>query len=144
MAGGSAGAGGLAGRGGAGGAAGGNGGGSAGAGGSGGACGEPASCEGYDNNPDAHLTAEITCLSPTTVSANADFTLAVFGHHLATGPTDPAIVTVGGAALNGVPASACHLEVVVPRGTVAAGQVPVVVSPGGWTQASAAVTLTIQ
>jgi hypothetical protein len=145
----SAGAGGLGG-GGAGGAVGGNGGGAAGTAGGGGgnggaaACGEPASCEGYDNNPDAHLTAEITCLSPSSAAANAAFTLAVFGHHLATGPTDFAIVTVGGVPLNGVPASACHLDVAVPASTIASpGQVAVVVSPGGWTLSSAAATLTV-
>ena len=51
---------------------------------------------------------------------------------------------VGGVPLNGVPASACHLDVAVPAATIASpGQVQVVVSPGGWTLASAAATLTV-
>ncbi len=108
------------------------------------ACGEPASCEGYDNRPDANVTAAITCLSPSSTAANVAFTLAVFGHHLATGPSDDAIVTVGGLPLNGVPTSACHLEVAVPTSAIAGtGQVAVVVAPGGWTLPSASATLTV-
>jgi hypothetical protein len=119
-----------------------------GAGGTGGspACGEPASCEGYDNNPDANLTAAITCLSPSSTAANTGFTLAIFGHHLATGAGANAIVTIGnGLALNGVPASACHLDVTVPAAAIASpGQLRVVVSPGGRIQDSAPATLTVQ
>jgi hypothetical protein len=86
----------------------------------------------------------IACLSPSSTAANVAFTLAVFGHHLATGAGDDAIVTVGGLPLNGVPTSACHLEVAVPASAIASpGQVAVVVSPGGWTLDSAAATLTV-
>jgi IPT/TIG domain len=146
--GGSAGNGGVAGGGGgAGGTTGGTTGGSGGAAGTGGtsACGEPASCEGYDNTPDANLTAVITCLSPSSTAANTGFTLAIFGHHLATGPTDNAIVTIdNGVPMNGVPASACHLNVTVPGSAITSpGQLPVVVSPGGRIQSSAAATLTV-
>ncbi len=144
QAGGAAGAGGVAASAGAGGVAGS---GAAGSGGSGGAtCGEPAPCEGYDNSPDANLKAAITCLSPDSAASNAGFTLAIFGHHLATGASDYAIVTIGGGvALNGIPASACHLDVTVPASAVAsAGQFPVVVSPSGRVQMSAAATLTVR
>ncbi len=137
--GGGGGAGGHGGTGGAGAA-----GGSAGAGGAT-PCGDPASCEAYDNRPDGHLSAEIACLAPDTATANAAFTLSVYGHHLATGATDNAIVTVGGVPLNGVPASPCHLTVSVPASAIPSpGQVPVVVSPGGWTLASPAVQLTVR
>ena len=138
--------GGTAGAGGTGGTAGA--GGSAGSGGTGGsaACSEPASCEGYDNSPDANLVATITCLSPSSTAANAGFTLAIFGHHLATAAGSNAIVIIGnGLALNGVPVSACHLDVTVPASGVASpGQLPVVVSPGGRVQDSAPVTLTVR
>jgi hypothetical protein len=149
----SAGAGGVAGGGaggligGRGGGAAGSGGGAAGSGGAGGStCGEPAPCEGYDNSPDANLKAAITCLSPDSAASNAGFTLAIFGHHLATGAADYAIVTIGGGvALNGIPASACHLDVTVPASAIGSpGQFPVVVSPGGRVQSSAAATLTVR
>jgi hypothetical protein len=91
------------------------------------------------------VKATIACLSPSSVAANTGVTLAIFGQHLATGPGNYAIVTInGGVPLNGVPASACHLDVTVPASAVAApGQFPVVVSPGGWTQDSLAATLTV-
>jgi hypothetical protein len=132
---------------GSGGGAAGAGGGAAGSGGAGGAtCSEPAPCEGYDNSPDANLKAAITCLSPDSAASNAGFTLAIFGHHLATGATNYAIVTIGGGvALNGVPASACHLDVTVPASAIASpGQFPVVVSPGGRVQDSTAAALTVR
>ena len=122
--------------------AGGAGGGAAGATG---ACAEPVPCEGYDNRPDAHLAAEISCLSPSAVLANAPFTLAIYGHHLATGAGQYAIVTLdSGTPLNGVPVTACHLDVQVPADQVAtARQAAVVVSPGGWTQDSPPALLTV-
>jgi len=109
-------------------------------------CGEPANCEGYNDRPDAGLAAEITCLSPDTVPANVNVRIAIYGHHLATGPNDYAIVVVGnGIALNGIPASACHLDVDVPAGEIAAARTTsVVVSPGGWYGQSAPATLMIQ
>jgi hypothetical protein len=110
------------------------------------ACSEPASCEGYDNGPDANLTAAITCLSPSSTAANTGFALAIFGHHLATGAGANAIVVIGnGSPLNGVPASACRLDVSVPASTIGSpGQFPVVVSPGGRIQESSPATLTVQ
>ena len=109
------------------------------------ACAEPVPCEGYDNDPDAHLSANVTCLAPNAAAAGVPFTLALYGHHLATGPADYAIVTVGGTPLNGMPASACHLDVAIPASAIASpGEVPVVVSPGGWTLASPAVQLTVR
>jgi hypothetical protein len=137
--------GGAAGRGGAGGAAGAAG--SAGTGGAAGACAEPSPCEGYDNRPDAGVTAEITCLSPSVVSANTPFTLAIYGHHLAIAAGSPAIVTIGPSStvLNGVPQSACHLTVTVPANAIAAPrQAAVVVDPGGFIRVSAPATLTVQ
>jgi hypothetical protein len=115
-------------------------------GGTGGAaCGEPASCEGFDNSADANLTAMITCLSPSSTAANAGFTLVIYGHHLATGAGANAIVVIAnGPPMNGVPASACHLDVAVPASAVASpGQLGVVVSPGGRIQDSLAATLTV-
>jgi hypothetical protein len=153
-AGGAAGAGGtagVAGRGGTGGGAGTGGragtGGAAGTGGTAGACGEPSPCEGYDNRPDAGVTAQITCLSPSTVPANTPVALAIYGHHLAIGPTDPAIVTIGPSniPINGVPQSACHLTVQVPASALAAPrQAAVIVSPGSFVRDSAPATLTVQ
>jgi hypothetical protein len=72
--------------------------------------------------------------------------LNVFGHHLASQPGGNAIVTLGaGVALNGVPVTACHLTVQVPANAIATPrQTPVVVSPGGWIRASAAVPLIVQ
>jgi hypothetical protein len=121
-------------------------GGSAGTGGSTGSCAEPIPCEGFDNGVDANLTALISCLSPSTAPSNATLTLSIYGHHLATGPSDNAIVTVGsGSPLNGVPVTACHLNVQVPAGQLSApGQVPVTVSPGGWILDSAPTLLTIR
>jgi hypothetical protein len=103
-------------------------------------------CDGYDNRPDAGLAAVISCLSPATTSANVPLTLAIYGHHLATAPGAYAIVTIGGGiALNGVPVTACHIDVQVPADQVAmARQAPVVVSPGGWTNQSAPAFLTVQ
>jgi hypothetical protein len=133
--------------GGASGGQGGAGGGQGGAGGVAGACAEPAPCDGYDNRPDAGVTAQITCLSPSVTPANAPLTLTIYGHHLATGPNDYAIVTVGSPALalNGIPQSACHLTVQVPASEVAAaGPAAVVVDPGGWVRFSAPATLTVE
>jgi hypothetical protein len=111
-----------------------------------GMCGLPATCEGYDNNPDAHVTAEITCLSPDSVAASAPFVLSIYGHHLAVDSAGYSIVTLGNTwVLSGVPASACQLEVHVPAGQLTApGRLPVVVSPGGWTEASAPAQLTVR
>jgi hypothetical protein len=78
------------------------------------------------------------------VAANVAFTLAIYGHHLATGAGNPAIVTIGNVALNGVPASACHLDVTVPQGELPPGPYPVVVSPGSWIKSSGPVTLVVQ
>lgn len=119
--------------------------GSGGAGGNAGACGEPVSCEGYDDGPDAGLAAVVTCLSPSSVSANAPFTLAIYGHHLATGAGQPAIVTFDSHdPSNGVPVTACHIDVQVPANQLAtSGQVSIVVSPGGWIQDSRSVPLTV-
>jgi hypothetical protein len=119
--------------------------GSGGTGGNAGACGEPVSCEGYDNRLDAGLAAVITCLSPSSVSANAPFTLAIYGHHLAIGAGQPAIVTFSSHdPSNGVPATACHIDVQVPANQLATpGQVAVVVSPGGWIQNSGSAPLTV-
>ena len=110
-----------------------------------GACGEPVSCEGYDDGPDAGLAAVVTCLSPSSVSANAPFTLAIYGHHLATGAGQPAIVTFDSHdPSNGVPVTACHIDVQVPANQLAtSGQVSIVVSPGGWIQDSRSVPLTV-
>ena len=110
-----------------------------------GACAEPVPCEGYDDRPDAHLAAAITCLSPSEARTNAPFTLTIYGHHLATGAGQYAIVTLdSGAPLNGVPVTACHLDVQVPADQLtAARQVSVVVSPGGWTLASPPALLTV-
>ena len=110
-----------------------------------GACAEPVPCEGYDDRPDAHLAAAITCLSPSEARTNAPFTLAIYGHHLATGAGQDAIVTLdSGTPLNGVPVTACHLDVQVPADQLtAARQVSVVVSPGGWTLASPPALLTV-
>jgi hypothetical protein len=121
-------------------------GGSMGTGGITGTCAEPMPCEGFDNRPDANLSALISCLSPSTVPSNAMLTLSIYGHHLATGPSDNALVTVGsGSPLNGVPVTACHLNVQVPANQLSAsGQVPVTVSPGGWIQDSVSVSLTIR
>jgi hypothetical protein len=140
------------GTGGGGGAAGGATGGATGAGGAagtrgaGGACGAPASCEGYDNTPDAGLTAVITCLSPSVVPAGALATVAIYGHHLAIAAGSPAIVTLdNGVPLNGVPATACHLDVQVPATQLSSPRAAsVVVSPGSWIRDSAPATLTIQ
>jgi hypothetical protein len=136
------------GRGGAGGGnAGGRGGAGGGQGGAAGACAEPSPCEGYDNRPDAGVTAVITCLSPSVAPANTRLTLTIYGHHLAIGAGNPAIVTVGPSStpLNGVPQSACHLTVDVPASEVATPrQAAVVVDPGGWVRTSLATTLTIQ
>jgi hypothetical protein len=109
------------------------------------ACAEPVPCEGYDDRPDAHLAAAISCLSPSAVPANAPFTLAIYGHHLATGAGQYAIVTLdSGTPLNGVPVTACHLDVQVPADQIAtARQASVVVSPGGWTLASPPALLTV-
>jgi hypothetical protein len=92
------------------------------------------------------VAAVITCLSPSAAPRNAALTLAIYGHHLATGAGQPAIVTVGsGVALNGVPVTACHLDVQVPANQLAtAGQAAVVVSPGSWIQSSGPATLTVQ
>lgn len=119
--------------------------GSGGTGGNAGACGEPVSCEGYDDGPDAGLAAVVTCLSPSSVSANAPFTLAIYGHHLATGAGQPAIVTFDSHdPSNGVPVTACHIDVQVPANQLAtSGQVSIVVSPGGWIQDSRSVPLTV-
>jgi hypothetical protein len=140
--GGSVGTGGGGGGGGAGGAAG-----QGGAGGVGGACAEPSPCEGYDNRPDAGVTAVITCLSPSVAPANAALTLSIYGHHLAIAAGSPAIVTVGppSVPLNGVPQTACHLTVQVPASGIGAPrQAAVVVDPGGWVRASAPATLAVQ
>jgi hypothetical protein len=109
-------------------------------------CAEPASCEGYDDRPDANLMAAITCLSPSSATANTGFTMTIFGHHLATGAGNDAIVTIGGGvALNGVPSSACHLEVTVPGSAIPThGQFPVVVSPGGFTLPSDGVRFSVR
>jgi hypothetical protein len=119
--------------------------GSGGTGGNAGACGEPVSCEGYDNRLDAGLAAVVTCLSPSSVSANAPFTLAIYGHHLATGAGEPAIVTFDSHdPSNGVPVTACHIDVQVPANQLATpGQISIVVSPGGWIQTSGSAALTI-
>jgi hypothetical protein len=151
-AGGNAGHGGVGGNSGAAGGSAGAAGGSAGQGmdggtaGAAGGCAEPVPCDGYDNRPDANLTAEISCLSPKAVAANTPFTLAIYGHHLAVGAGQNAIVTLGsGAPLNGVPVTACHLDVGVPAAEIAAPlPVAVVVSPGGWTQPSAPATLNVR
>jgi hypothetical protein len=109
-------------------------------------CAEPVPCEGFDNRPDANLTAVISCLSPRTAPANAMLTLSIYGHHLATGPSDYALITIGsGSPLNGVPVTACHLNVQVPANQLLEpGQVPVTASPGGWIQYSAPVPLRIR
>jgi hypothetical protein len=141
------GTGGAAGVGGTGGAAGGGGtGGAAGVGGTGGACGAPASCEGYDNTPDAGLTAVITCLSPSVVPAGAPATVAIYGHHLAIAAGSPALVTLdNGVPLNGVPATACHLDVQVPANQLSTPHAAsVLVSPGAWVRDSGPATLTIR
>jgi hypothetical protein len=116
------------------------------AGGAAGACGEPASCEGYDNRPDAGLTAVITCLSPSVVPKGAAATIAIHGHHLAIAAGSPAIVTVdNGVPLNGVPATACHLDVQVPADELATSRTAsIVVSPGSWVHDSAPASLTIR
>jgi hypothetical protein len=116
------------------------------AGASGVTCAEPASCEGYDDRPDANLMASITCLSPRASAPNTGFTMSIFGHHLATGAGNDAIVTIGGGvALNGVPQSACHLEVTVPGSAIPnPGQFPVVVSPGGFTLPSDGTTFSVR
>jgi len=128
-----------------GGAAGGDAGAAGGSAGTSGACAEPVPCDGYDDRPDAHLAAAISCLSPNSVAANAPFTLAIYGHHLATGAGQYAIVTLdSGTPLNGVPVTACHLDVQVPADQVAtARQASVVVSPGGWTLPSPPALLTV-
>jgi hypothetical protein len=120
--------------------------GSGGAGGTMSACAEPASCEGYDNRPDAGLTAVITCLSPSVVPAGAPASIAIYGHHLATAANAPAIVTIdNGAPINGVPVTACHLDVQVPATQLSAARAAsVVVDPGGWTLGSAPATLTVR
>ena len=145
-AGGGGGAAGATGSGGAGGVAGAGGTGTAGTGGSAGACVEPAPCDGFDDRPDAGLAAVISCLSPSAAPRNAPLTLAIYGHHLAIGPGQFAIVTVGSSTvLNGVPVTACHLDVQVPADQIAtARQAAVVVSPGGFIQASVPATLTVQ
>jgi hypothetical protein len=88
----------------------------------------------------------ISCLSPSTTPANAPLTLAIYGHHLATAPGANAIVTIGGGvALNGVPVTACHIDVQVPANQITMPrQAPVVVSPGGFTRESAPALLTVQ
>jgi hypothetical protein len=85
-------------------------------------------------------------LSPSVVTATTPATVAIYGHHLATGPNDPAIVTLDSAlALNGVPRSACHIDVQVPASQLAVPhQAAVVVSPGGWIGSSPPATLTIR
>ena len=127
------------------GASGGNAGEAGGAAGATGDCAEPVPCEGYDDRPDAHLAAAISCLSPSAAHTNAPLTLAIYGHHLATGAGQNAIVTLdSGSPLNGVPVTACHLDVQVPADQfTAARQASVVVSPGGWIQASPPALLTV-
>jgi hypothetical protein len=108
-------------------------------------CGEPISCEGYDDGPDAHIDAVVTCLSPGSAPANSPLSLAIYGHHLATGPNDYAIVIVGNSTLNGVPVTACHLQVEIPASAISArGQVSVEVHPGGWTGGSKPAQLTLR
>ena len=121
-------------------------GGSTGTGGTTGQCGEPVPCDGFDDRPDANLMASISCLSPGAAPASAPLVLSIYGHHLATGPGNNAIVTLGsGLALNGVPITACHLDVQVPANQISApGQVPVVVSPGGWILQSPPLLLTLR
>ena len=114
-------------------------------GGTTGSCSEPVPCDGFDNGPDANLTAAISCLSPSTAPSNAPLRLSIYGHHLAIGPGDYALIVLGSASLlNGVPVTACHLEVQVPANQISPGTVSVMVSPGGWIQASAPVSLTLQ
>ena len=124
----------------------GTGGANSGSGGTAVSCAEPVPCEGYDNGRDAHLAAAITCLSPTPTPANAPLTLSIYGHHLATGPRDYAIVTLDTHALvNGVPVTACHLEAQFPADQIASpGRFAVVVSPGSWIEASAPAWLEIE
>jgi hypothetical protein len=146
--GGAAGAGNRGGAGGRGGVGGPGGGGGSGGGGGGaaGTCGEPTSCEGYDNRSGGGLAAVISCLAPDTISRGVPATLQIYGHHLATAPGALALVTFGGGApLNGVPVTACHLTVQILAGQIVSpGQVAVVVSPGGFVQASQAATLTVE
>ena len=145
--GGAGGASGTGGRGGASGSGGGAGtGGATGTDGGAGACGEPASCEGYENSPDAGLTAVVTCLSPSAVPAGTPATIAIYGHHLAIAAGSPAIVTLdNGTPFNGVPATACHLDVELPASEIPTPRTAsVVVSPGSWIRDSDPVQLTIQ
>ena len=109
-----------------------------------GSCSEPSACEGYDNQ--LGVVAAIACLSPSSTPVNAPFTLDIFGHHLATGATMNAVITVAsGTPLNGVPMSACHLRVQVPADQIAtAKQVKIVVAPGGFIQDSSPAWLTVQ
>jgi hypothetical protein len=71
--------------------------------------------------------------------------LAIYGHHLAIAAGSPAIVTLdNGLALNGVPATACHLDVQVPMSELGTPRTAsVVVSPGGWIRTSAPASLVI-
>lgn len=109
-------------------------------------CGEPEPCDGYDNRPDASLVAVISCLSPHAAPSNVPFVLAIYGHHLATGPSEYAIVTFdSGTPLNGIPVTACDIDVQVPADQMTTpGKVSVVVSPGGWIQHSVPASLTVE
>ena len=93
----------------------------------------------------------ISCLSPSEVAAGAPVTLSIFGHHLATAAGANAIVTIASmasgamATLNGVPVTACHLQVQIAASDIpSARQAPVVVSPGGFVAHSDPVTLTVR
>lgn len=115
-------------------------------GGDAGACAEPVPCAGYDDRPDAHLSATVTCLAPNVAHASSPLHLAIYGQHLAIGAGQNAVVVIdNGTALNGVPQSACHLDVQVPADQIgSAHQAAVVVSPGGWTMPSAPALLTVE
>jgi hypothetical protein len=72
--------------------------------------------------------------------------LTIIGRHLAIAAGANAIVTIGPrTVLNGVPVTACHINVQVPADQIATpGEAPVIVSPGGWIRSSAAASLTVQ
>jgi len=115
-------------------------------GGTTGQCGEPVPCDGFDNRADANVSASVSCLWPATAPTNTPLALSIFGQHLATGPGNNAIVILGSAPpLNGIPVTACHLEVQVPANQLSTpGQISVVVSPGGWTLQSPPIPLTLR
>lgn len=110
------------------------------------ACAEPSPCEGYADGPGLAVKAVISCLSPSTATANAPLSLAIYGQHLATDPNCCSIVVLDDhTVLNGVPISACHLEVQISAEQIPTPkQVSVVVSPGGWTIGSAPAVLTLR